>query len=376
MLKKLALITFSFSFLVFHPSINAATNDVFLVFQVYSQPEYGKTEGFVSVMEKQKDGGIKVTHQFPCIYGARGTRKEWEGDRRTPLGMYMVRQIERKSMRNRSSYLKFGGYSIELNYPNWHDQKEGRSGGEITIHGGRVNNTLGCPRVLDGTMRHPKLGKKNIKIIASKVRSWTKVIILEDCPKALLGKKGQRLSKRSVRFWNSILDQSLSREELAARVYAFAQKRPPTSILASSVYSNSGRYSPWNLMDGLTGTAWVPSIKDQEKSVTFKFSKKQRIKKLLIRNGYQKKVGKQDRWSQNARVRKIRLTFDDGSTKVLRLEDRKKVQRFDLKGVVSRKVEVEILDYIKGEKYPHDICISELWFEFERVMITERLVTK
>lgn len=351
-------------------------NDIFLVFQIYSQDIPGKAEGFVSVMEQSTKGTIKVLYQFPCIYGARGTRKEWEGDKRTPLGMYMVREIEKKSKNNANSYLKFGGYSIELNYPNWHDQKEGRSGGEITIHGGRMINTLGCPRVLDGTLSQPSFGTRNIKKIASRVKKWTKVIIVEDCPAKLLGKPNQLLPVRSATFWNGILGESLSREALAARLRVFEEGLPALSIEASSVYGESGKYSPWNLMDGLKHTAWVAKPSDPNKTITYRFESTQFLDKLWIKNGYQKQTKKQDRWKQNARPRKIKLTFDDGRSRVLYLEDRRGAQQFDMGGIKTRFVIVEILDYTQGSKFPNDVCISELWFEQQEVLKSKKIAVK
>ncbi len=88
-------------------------------------------------------GRMVLEYEFPAMTGSRPGSKLREGDERTPVGIYFTthRHLDRK-------VTIFGDRAIHLNYPNPLDQKEGRKGNGIYLHGTnqryKKRSTNGC----------------------------------------------------------------------------------------------------------------------------------------------------------------------------------------------------------------------------------------
>jgi murein L,D-transpeptidase YafK len=106
-----------------------------------------------------------------CSLGEAPGRKQYEGDKKTPEGVYTI------TYKNPNS---IGYKSLMLSYPNKEDKKAGRTGKDITIHGmgnlvslkqhKSINWTWGCVAVTNG----------EIDVIYKKTKIGTKVVIRKD----------------------------------------------------------------------------------------------------------------------------------------------------------------------------------------------------
>ncbi|ERP31217.1 L,D-transpeptidase catalytic domain-containing protein [Chitinivibrio alkaliphilus ACht1] len=109
----------------------------------------------------QRDGLFwNHTRTFPVASGSRPGMKMYEGDLRTPQGIYFI--IQKKSdeelyKRYGSSAEIYGPYSFVLNYPNRHDIAAGRTGSGIWIHGTTPDevpvSTRGCLAVHNDNLK-------------------------------------------------------------------------------------------------------------------------------------------------------------------------------------------------------------------------------
>ncbi len=77
------------------------------------------------------DGRWRVEAQWPCSTGKIRGRKETEGDKKTPEGVYFVT----RDVGSRFLTETYGSRALPLDYPNWMDQRQQRSGSSIWIHG-------------------------------------------------------------------------------------------------------------------------------------------------------------------------------------------------------------------------------------------------
>jgi len=89
------------------------------------------------------DGRLQVVAEYAAATGENPGPKENEGDSKTPEGVYFITKayLDRKVS-------VFGTRAFHLNYPNYFDLREGRSGYGIYIHGTnrelRFNSSNGC----------------------------------------------------------------------------------------------------------------------------------------------------------------------------------------------------------------------------------------
>ena len=91
--------------------------------------------------------GVVHSGSYHMSIGREGAGKERSGDKRTPLGVYFVtEQLDTSQLHD-----KYGVTAFSLDYPNALDQKAGRSGDGIWVHGvdpqgGRrpLRDTDGC----------------------------------------------------------------------------------------------------------------------------------------------------------------------------------------------------------------------------------------
>ncbi len=91
-------------------------------------------------------GEPRYVTDFYVTIGKEGTEKVSSGDQRTPIGVYFIRANLPK---NQLSDL-YGSGAFPLSYPNEWDQKHGRTGSGIWLHGTPSNTYSRPPRASNG----------------------------------------------------------------------------------------------------------------------------------------------------------------------------------------------------------------------------------
>jgi L,D-transpeptidase YnhG len=90
--------------------------------------------------------GIKLISDFYISVGKLGVDKHQEGDQRTPLGVYFITNtLDRKTLKD-----FYGVGALPINYPNVLDQRLGRTGSGIWLHGTPSNQFSRAPKATDG----------------------------------------------------------------------------------------------------------------------------------------------------------------------------------------------------------------------------------
>jgi hypothetical protein len=162
-------------------------------------------------------------------------------------------------------------------------------------------------------------------------------------------------------------------------------------ITASSILppGSSSNYSPDNLMDG-TVASWSEGVKGsgigEYLQVDFRFPDE--MKYVMIKNGF----GKEKYWKANARIREMKITNEEGDTRVIVLEDTPDLQIAGLNyleegedrvlvstgGLYGSSFKFEITDVYPGEKW-QDACIAEMNFNLwhtEMFPMTDEYILK
>lgn len=87
--------------------------------------------GRLKILERQSNGGYIVRQIIPVSIGSNGFDKQFEGDKKTPMGVYHF-----TSFLQDSQLIDFYGLgAYPMNYPNALDRLEGRTGSGIWLHG-------------------------------------------------------------------------------------------------------------------------------------------------------------------------------------------------------------------------------------------------
>ncbi len=90
--------------------------------------------------------GLKLVSDYYISVGKAGTSKTVEGDQRTPLGVYYITSnLDPKSLKD-----FYGSGALPISYPNVLDNKRGKTGGGIWLHGTPPNQFSRPPLATDG----------------------------------------------------------------------------------------------------------------------------------------------------------------------------------------------------------------------------------
>jgi murein L,D-transpeptidase YafK len=90
--------------------------------------------------------GLKLISDHYISLGKAGTSKTFEGDQRTPLGVYYITSnLDPKSLKD-----FYGSGALPINYPNSLDSRRGKTGGGIWLHGTPPNQFSRAPQATDG----------------------------------------------------------------------------------------------------------------------------------------------------------------------------------------------------------------------------------
>ncbi|MBK4736060.1 L,D-transpeptidase family protein [Noviherbaspirillum pedocola] len=95
---------------------------------------------------KNTDSRLELVKDFYISQGKLGVKKEREGDKKTPLGVYHV--VTRIEPKNLSDF--YGSGALPISYPNDWDRLQGRTGHGIWLHGTPSDTFSRAPRSSDG----------------------------------------------------------------------------------------------------------------------------------------------------------------------------------------------------------------------------------
>jgi hypothetical protein len=144
-------------------------------------------------------------------------------------------------------------------------------------------------------------------------------------------------------------------------------------ITASSTLpaSSTADFSPGNLMDG-TSASWSEGAPGNGvgESFVFEFRYPDEMEYVVIKNGY----GVEKYWGANGRIKTLKVTDQNGASRVLQLEDTPQLRVYGLTALVEDEYGVlqrgaplsgsvysfEILDVYEGERW-QDVCITEVF---------------
>ena len=138
------------------------------------------------------------------------------------------------------------------------------------------------------------------------------------------------------------------------------QQITASSVLAPETHRGEmRRFDETLAFDDDITTAWVPTTNGIDQWIKVDFKAPVSVASVLIYGGYGVDAR---RYEANNRARNVRVTFSDGTSEVLQLEDKMKLQRFELSApVTTDSVKIEILALYKGERHD-ETPISEIAF--------------
>jgi len=129
--------------------------------------------------------GLQLKSDYYVSIGKAGTLKNQEGDQRTPLGVYFITSnLDTKALNE-----FYGAGALPLNYPNMLDQRRGKSGSGIWLHGTPPHQFSRAPRSTDGclVLSNPDLlaiihsiAARNTPVVVAAQLVWKPVSQLED----------------------------------------------------------------------------------------------------------------------------------------------------------------------------------------------------
>lgn len=95
---------------------------------------------------KNKPAGLTLVADYYVSVGKAGTEKTVEGDARTPLGVYFITSnLNPKSLKE-----FYGSGALPINYPNALDNRRGKTGSGIWLHGTPPGQFSRAPLATDG----------------------------------------------------------------------------------------------------------------------------------------------------------------------------------------------------------------------------------
>lgn len=119
------------------------------------------------------NGEPQLLRHFYMSVGRNGVEKQVEGDKKTPVGVYMISdQIPRSRLTD-----FYGAGAFPLNYPNEWDQTVGRTGHGIWLHGVPSHTYNRAPRASDGCV---VLANPDFTEIAQYVQVGVTPVVISD----------------------------------------------------------------------------------------------------------------------------------------------------------------------------------------------------
>ncbi|MBZ4212208.1 MAG: L,D-transpeptidase family protein [Rhodoferax sp.] len=106
---------------------------------------------------ENKASGLTLIGDYYISIGKSGYDKKTEGDSRTPLGVYFITgSLDPRSLKD-----YYGSGALPINYPNELDNRRGKTGSGIWLHGTPANQFSRPPQASDGcvVLANPDLAK-------------------------------------------------------------------------------------------------------------------------------------------------------------------------------------------------------------------------
>ena len=165
--------------------------------------------------DRSERGVVKARQDYMSI-GLAGVRKEREGDRRTPVGVYFVtEQLDTTRLHE-----KYGRMAFPLDYPNAWDRRLGRTGNGIWVHGVEANSGVRPQRDTDGCIALPNNVLSELEpaflpnitpvLIATRME-WSDQAVIDERRSALeaaVALWGESLQRGDMYSWLSLYDDS------------------------------------------------------------------------------------------------------------------------------------------------------------------------
>lgn len=128
---------------------------------------------------ENQSSGLKLVADYYVSIGKLGYGKMAEGDLRTPLGIYFITG----SMNPRALKEFYGTGALPINYPNELDNRRGKTGSGIWLHGTPPNQFARAPQATDGcvVLANPDLNNiirtvqvRNTPVVIARSLTWVK----------------------------------------------------------------------------------------------------------------------------------------------------------------------------------------------------------
>ncbi len=115
--------------------------------------------------------GLQLVADHYASIGRLGAEKSFEGDQRTPLGVYYI--TSRLDAKQLTDFYGIG--ALPLNYPNEYDRRQGRTGGGIWLHGVPSDSYARSPNSTDGCVA---LANPELQTILNRVQPRTTPVVI------------------------------------------------------------------------------------------------------------------------------------------------------------------------------------------------------
>ena len=115
--------------------------------------------------------GLRLVSDHYASIGRLGADKSFEGDQRTPLGVYYI--TSRLDARQLTDFYGIG--ALPLNYPNEYDRRLGRTGSGIWLHGVPSDSYARSPNSTDGCV---VLANQELATILEKVQPRSTPVVI------------------------------------------------------------------------------------------------------------------------------------------------------------------------------------------------------
>ncbi len=115
--------------------------------------------------------GLQLVADHYASIGRLGAEKSFEGDQRTPLGVYYI--TSRLDAKQLTDF--YGVGALPLNYPNEYDRRQGRTGGGIWLHGVPSDSYARSPNSTDGCVA---LANPELQTILNRVQPRTTPVVI------------------------------------------------------------------------------------------------------------------------------------------------------------------------------------------------------
>lgn len=183
---------------------------------------------------ENRSNGLTLVADYYVSMGKSGLEKTTEGDLRTPLGVYFITSnLDPKSLKD-----FYGSGALPINYPNVLDNKRGKTGGGIWLHGTPPGQFSRAPLSTDGCI---VLANPDLSRIIQTVETGTTPVVI-----------AQRLKwipSNSVRFERKPIEDALTAWQHAK--------------FNGNMDQVLGFYSPDFNSNGKTLSQWTPTLRDE-----------------------------------------------------------------------------------------------------------------